>query len=487
MTRNELITKEQMIALFVETLAIDKIEENDDFFELGGNSINAALLLYKIFKVTNISLSLVDVIENRTPLNIYNLVNAQKATKTSFDYTLDDSIFCVPYPQRHIWLAEKMDDMGANYIVTFKISLKSKEKISYNKLKKSIFETFENNTVYRIKIKLADDKLIAFKSANCITIIDETPDNSFLDSEVEEIVKKTTLNIEEGINGKVIIKSDEILFLLHHAVVDQASIPLFWNEVIERYYNTYSSRCINYYSCFENNIVSKHYLEGLDFWKNEFKDFHLAQIKMNECPVNVGIRRTINLEKNKTARLSEKHVIAFFLLLFYLSLQECDLQSSDEFIVGIPYTNRTNAIQAATQGFFVNMIPTRLKLGNMNFESQIEYVLKYLEKISKFQDISYEDIINGIKFNDYKEKKDFLRYAFVYQSEMKLRGFTEDESLRMKEYHIGVPMFDITIYINNTDTFYEVMLETNKILNEKDIDTFFVRFTNLYDILSNKL
>ena len=70
---------------------------------------------------------------------------------------------------------------------------------------------------------------------------------------------------------------------------------------------------------------------------------------------------------------------------------------------------------------------------------------------------------------------------------MKLRGFTEDESLRMKEYHIGVPMFDITIYINNTDTFYEVMLETNKILNEKDIDTFFVRFTNLYDILSNKL
>ena len=49
MEEKELITKEQMIELFKETLAVDRVEEEDDFFVKGGNSINASLLLYKIF------------------------------------------------------------------------------------------------------------------------------------------------------------------------------------------------------------------------------------------------------------------------------------------------------------------------------------------------------------------------------------------------------------------------------------------------------
>lgn len=75
MEEKELITKEQMMELFKETLAVDRVEEEDDFFVKGGNSINAALLLYKIFVFTNVSLSLMDVIEHRTPLKLAALVN----------------------------------------------------------------------------------------------------------------------------------------------------------------------------------------------------------------------------------------------------------------------------------------------------------------------------------------------------------------------------------------------------------------------------
>ena len=112
-------------------------------------------------------------------------------------------------------------------------------------------------------------------------------------------------------------------------------------------------------------------------------------------------------QRKKIDGVTEKSKIAYLLLLFYLSLQECNLQNSDEFVIGIPYTNRTNAIQAGTQGFFVNMMPARLKLIGMSFEAQIKYLLDYLEKMSMYQDIPYEDIINGISFNDYKKKKSF--------------------------------------------------------------------------------
>lgn len=283
----------------------------------------------------------------------------------------------------------------------------------------------------------------------------------------------------------MIIKLNEILFLLHHIVVDQASIPLLWNEIIERYYDIHNESCFNYFSCFErNDELSEHYAEGLKFWKKEYEDFSFSSPKVNGYSDKEYDRHSILLPKKEIDGVTEKSKIAYLLLLFYLSLQECNLQNSDEFVIGIPYTNRTNAIQAGTQGFFVNMMPARLKLIGMSFEAQIKYLLDYLEKMSMYQDIPYEDIINGISFNDYKEKKEFLRFAFVYQSEMSLRSFDEGESIKMKEYHLGIPMFDMTIYINDTENFYEVMLETNNMINNETINFFLERFTSLYNNLS---
>lgn len=485
MEEKELITKEQMMELFKETLAVDRVEEEDDFFVKGGNSINAALLLYKIFVFTNVSLSFMDVIEHRTPLKLAALVNTRRDKINSVSFTSNDGVFLAPYPQRHIWLSEKMDSAGANYIVTFKIPIKSEKKIDYKKIEKSIFDTFENNTVYTVNIKLDKNEIKAFKSKMGIVIVNVLDEEFFSDDEVEEIVKKTILNIEDGIKGKVIIKLNEILFLLHHIVVDQASIPLLWNEIIERYYDIHNASCFNYFSCFErNDELSEHYAEGLKFWKKEYEDFSCSSPKVNGYSDKEYDRHSILLPKKEIDGVTEKSKIAYLLLLFYLSLQECNLQNSDEFVIGIPYTNRTNAIQAGTQGFFVNMMPARLKLIGMSFEAQIKYLLDYLEKMSMYQDIPYEDIINGISFNDYKEKKEFLRFAFVYQSEMSLRSFDEGESIKMKEYHLGIPMFDMTIYINDTENFYEVMLETNNMINNETINFFFERFTSLYNNLS---
>lgn len=202
MEEKELITKEQMMELFKETLAVDRVEEEDDFFVKGGNSINAALLLYKIFVFTNVSLSLMDVIEHRTPLKLAALVNTRRDKINSVSFTSNDGVFLAPYPQRHIWLSEKMDSAGANYIVTFKIPIKSEKEIDYKKIEKSIFDTFENNTVYTVNIKLDKNEIKAFKSKMGIVIVNVLDEEFFSDDEVEEIVKKTILNIEDGIKGK---------------------------------------------------------------------------------------------------------------------------------------------------------------------------------------------------------------------------------------------------------------------------------------------
>ena len=128
----------------------------------------------------------------------------------------------------------------------------------------------------------------------------------------------------------------------------------------------------------------------------------------------------------------------------------------------------------------IDLINNIVKLKFFSITEEISELSNNLDYFIKYN----KDIINGISFNDYKEKKEFLRFAFVYQSEMSLRSFDEGESIKMKEYHLGIPMFDMTIYINDTENFYEVMLETNNMINNETINFFFERFTSLYNNLS---
>ena len=117
--------------------------------------------------------------------------------------------------------------------------------------------------------------------------------------------------------------------------------------------------------------MSEHYAEGLKFWKKEYEDFSFSSPKVNGYSDKEYDRHSILLPKKEIDGVTEKSKIAYLLLLFYLSLQECNLQNSDEFVIGIPYTNRTNAIQAGTQGFFVNIDASKTKTNRHEFEAQI--------------------------------------------------------------------------------------------------------------------
>lgn len=79
--RNE--AENQLCDIFAEVLKIDssKISVNADFFDLGGNSIVAAKLIYNINSTLNVKIRIIDIFMNRTIEKLAELIN-QHSSKT---------------------------------------------------------------------------------------------------------------------------------------------------------------------------------------------------------------------------------------------------------------------------------------------------------------------------------------------------------------------------------------------------------------------
>lgn len=92
--------QEELVLIFLEVLKVDKIGINDDFFELGGNSLLVVSLLSKINKLFNTSLSLATIFQ--AP-NVFKLSNVIEDGTNPLDILLpiqtqgdENPIFAVP-------------------------------------------------------------------------------------------------------------------------------------------------------------------------------------------------------------------------------------------------------------------------------------------------------------------------------------------------------------------------------------------------------
>jgi acyl carrier protein len=68
------MTELDTVGLFAEILETDDIIADDNFFDLGGNSILALSLIMEIEKRHGVSLGLIDVIRAPTPRGVADLI-----------------------------------------------------------------------------------------------------------------------------------------------------------------------------------------------------------------------------------------------------------------------------------------------------------------------------------------------------------------------------------------------------------------------------
>ena len=458
-----------------EILGYEQIEEEDDFFELGGDSISG-------FKITGY---LSEVLQLDIPgMSIFNY----PIFSDFLDYILDQvsigdktnliksagvnngeekSEECLPVPlispQRGVyWTNQIMKNDGVDDTII--AIMKNEAQHSFERIIDAVNQLTKRHDVLRAYFFLQDGTPVQainhevkvdvdfFSVSSSEDLIEQT-----LKSKIKEISRLFDLNHAPLLRVyNIIINSihNFIVFDIHHIITDGTSMGILISDfemliegkaLPEKNYD-YPQVMRKIYQKEEEALKNQ-----LNWWLDKFKDGapvlniatdrpHPPIQSYNGFRVKAKVNKSL-LERLKTFA-SKAECSLYMVLLGGLYHLICKLTNETDHVIGTVSVNRNTAEEWETVGMFVNALPLRFNLDpNVTVLNSFQQLKQLIIEYFSHQEINYEALVEEINVQRSASRSPLFDIYFALQN-VEL-GINDGE--KIIESDIVGTKFDMTV------------------------------------------
>ena len=301
-------------------------------------------------------------------------------------------------PQKSIWVTEEFYKGTSieNIAGTANIS----EEVNFDKLKEAINIFVKTNDSFRLKFikdngnikQFIDDfSPFSFETVNVSTDKDVKKLEEELSKTPLEIINSYLFNLklfeyEDGHGGFVIV--------MHHLISDAWAAGLLISRIIDIYdallSNTFALENFSnpsyteYIASEQNYLASNKFEKDKTFWDNTFKSIPEAATipgSLSGSTMETRAKRKLFKIPSETMNFinsfcKENKISPFNFFMGIYSIYLSRVTNLDEFVIGTPILNRSNAKEKHTVGMFISVVPFKL---NLNHEDSFA---KFTSKIS---------------------------------------------------------------------------------------------------------
>lgn len=389
-----------VVDLFKEVLNIEKISTDDNFFDIGGHSLKAMLLVSLIEKNTGKKINLKDIMELKTVENIAAELSGKY--EDSYEPILKSDSWEMSSAQKRMYVLNKSGEPNISYNIP--IIMKIKGIIDIEKLQYSFNELGRRNEILKTNFKVEGDSFYQVVNEEAAIEIDYlTGKEDDIQNHIEDFVRPFDLDNELLIRVRLLkYGEDEYILMMdmHHTIFDGGSTGKFLDELLDIYNDEkLEEPGLQYrdFSAWHNKMDLKGQEE---YWLNEFKDYSLTKVDLVEDEIigtidekPIMFFKLEDLEREKLKDLLSKTGTTeymLFLTILYIFLNKYSRQ--DDLVVGTPVTGRTHPDVQDMIGMFVNTLAIRQEV------ERDESFLKLLEKVK-------DKVLNGFENQDYPFEK----------------------------------------------------------------------------------
>ena len=467
----------------------DRIGVRDNFFKLGGHSLNATQIFSRIRGKYNIEIPFKLLFEEPTIEKlskaleaILRKINRNKNSLVPLLKKIENGGSKIPlsYAQQRLWFLEALLPVS---LYNIPIIVRFKGKLDTNLLVRAFKKVIERHEILRTVFRKGDDGttyqviLKDIEAIEVINISNKVDQEKLIEKYKEEEIHKK-FNLEQGplISIKILIldKQDYILLLtMHHIITDAWSVGILKNEV-SKLYNSYitgeeielDDLKIQYsdYSIWQREWLRGEALEKqLVYWKNKLDGIidviNLPNDRVRPKELSYeGRRYSHKLNKTLSDKLREvarvEGVSLYMVLLSALQVLLHKLSGDEDIVVGSPIANRHYIEVENLIGYFANTIVMR---GKVNSEKHFKKLLQEVKadtlESHNYQDIPFEQLVDSIGVERQLNINPIFQILFVMQNAngvnnyIRLNGVnTEYEA---SEYRVS--KFDMQIEVYETD------------------------------------
>ena len=436
------------------------IDIEDNFFDIGGDSLKALTILRRIHKTFNVELTIKEFFDNSTVKLLGNFIIDKKG-KVTHDYenTGYSSIpkaevkefYQLSSVQKRLYFLYEFAKSSLAYNLPRIVKLEG----SLNKehLKEVFTKLILRHESLRTSFKLINgepvqriDDQVTFEIATFYSKESEVAsviDNFIKPFDLSESPLLRVGLIETGLDSHILMVD------MHHIISDGVSQGVLISDFMKLYNNEELSPLNSQYKDYaewqQREDHKQKVLTQKDFWHNEFAE----EITLLDIPTNFsrplesshkGESVTIELNESEVRgiqSLAEKEKATnFMVLLSIFNIFLSKLSNQEDVVVGSPVAGRQHSDFDNVIGMFVNTLPIRnFPKGELTFKEFLANVKSNAITCFDNQDYPYEELVEDLKVERNTSRNPLFDAMFEYQTSF------EDTVLK-------IPGLNLTIYNN---------------------------------------
>ena len=428
-------TEASLLQLWQNFFGKAELEIEDNFFEIGGDSLKALTMIERIFKKFKVEIEINTFFEQSTVKSLSQLIDNSKSVEPGTNSSLLKTIKKVE--KRDYYLASSAQERLLYEQIANEESLNNNlyevffiNDLDIDKLKRSFQMLIDRHEAFRTYFIFEEDNIKQFIKEKVEFELHMVDADKYprVESAFDDFMKPFDLSecplLKCGLYQHP--EKGNILFVItHHIVCDGISLDLLMNEFITIYSGDELApveiRYIDYAYWQRSN--SKVLISQKAYWKEQLSG-DLPEITL---PINQD-RDTINIyQGNKEslklsaeeARLIKKKVIEanvsdymFMLSIYFILLHK--ISGEDDIIIGTDAVGRSQNAFKKIVGTFINVIPLRIHISEgATFSTFLEQVKRCVLEGIKNQDFQYEQMYNLV---DLGTKQSIVDVYFSYMN-----------------------------------------------------------------------
>jgi len=445
----------------------------DSFFSLGGHSLSAVKILFQIKKEFGVEISIQDLFTYPTIFSLLRVIDEKKIEKnrkmTEIVKNVSGSKSPLSMPHQRILYIENTfhNPIIFNNLITLSLTGRLSEK----KLENAFHELIKRHEIFRTCIVREKNQMFekVFDKFNFILEkIDFSQDNAVVQKQkVEEFAKQVvekpfnlmSLPLIRGFLIKLGESSYVLVMCLHQFLIDGASMNIFYKE-LAAFYNGESLEELkiqykDYAFWQSQSITKKNIQKQVNFWKMELKDApeqihlktdipRLPEFSYRGDVYTLNLSKELSVTSNKFCQKND--VTLFMLLMSIYSILLTRYTKNRDIVIGAPIANRRSPDLDPLIGFFVNLVPYRVKIPNeITFLELILNTKKVALDAYNNQDIPFVHLPEYLSIKKRKDYHPIFQVVFAMQPYAVDKFCLNEVQVKDLDYEEPIAKFDMAL------------------------------------------
>ncbi len=475
------ITEKKIVSIWSEVLHSDasSISASSSFFDLGGNSLKAMMMVNMLKKIFSVNILLKSLFKFTT---ITSLAAYIDTLDKNYFITIPKAPKAICYPlssaQKRMYFLYEFDKLGTTYNMPSIFEITGK--LDVNHLNNVFQQLLERHYTLRTQFKIEKNQTVQTLIEDYVFEIPVTKIKYNIEKHVKSFIRPFDISNELLIRVEVLQLSTEkytLMLDMHHIISDGISLEIliqdFWKLYKNETLKPLALQYIDYASWQQSDFFLQLMSTHKSYWINNFSEdvqtIDLPTDYMRPAYLNdEGISHNIQLSAKQSEDIlilaRSEGVTPYTLLLAVYNIFLSKISSKDDIVIGTATSGRFHADLAPIVGMFVNTLPLRNKpKAKDSFTTFLAAVQENTLAAFDNQLYQYEDLVDALEIERNTSRNPLFDVFFLYNDIIDVDSFrNETISVKPSKSLVTKSKFDLSFEVSAAKEFIKLAINGRK-------------------------